>query len=430
MLSIVIDTCIVFYKNVDYTLLMIQRPYYIDALKKSIGSPLIKVITGIRRSGKSSLLVLLEENLITSGIELSRILKVNMESLEFDHLREYGAMYRYVKERLPKGGFFLLDEAQEVSGWERLVSSFLAEGKIECFVTGSNASLLRSELGTLLTGRYIEFPVLPLTFNEYLVFQAERSNSLYGKESSQQNQQSLLVSYMRFGGFPAIQFLDDDNSIVAYLSTLLDSILLRDVVKKHTIRDTEALRRILAFAFDNVGNITSSRRISEYFKSQRRTVSIDTVANYLGYLCDAFALHKVPRFDIKGKQRLEFSEKYYAGDLGLRNALLGYRSSDISGLIENIVFLELLHRGYKVSVGIIGSLEVDFIAEKSGQKVYFQICVSMDDPLTMEREFGSLERIDDHWPKTIITYMPVPLSGRSGIQVVTLNDFLMEPTQL
>ncbi|MCX7027446.1 MAG: ATP-binding protein [Spirochaetes bacterium] len=405
---------------------MIPRPQYTDALRKSIGIPLIKIITGIRRCGKSSLLILLEESLIAGGVEPSRILKVNMESLEFDYLREYGAMYRFVKERLPEGGFFLLDEAQEVSGWERLVASFLAEGKVECFVTGSNASLLTSELGILLTGRYLKFSVLPLTFKEYLVFQAARSIGPNGTESSPQDRRSLLASYLRFGGFPAIQFLGDDDSIAAYLSTLLDSILFRDVVKRHTIRDPEALRRILAFAFDNVGNITSSRRISEYFKSQRRTVSIDTVANYLGYLCDAFALHKVSRFDIKGKQRLEFSEKYYAGDLGLRNALLGYRSSDISGLIENVVFLELLRRGNTVSIGIVGGLEVDFVAEKSGQRAYFQVCVSMDDSSTMEREFGSLKRIDDHWPKTVITYTPTPLSGKLGIQVITLHDFLME----
>jgi predicted AAA+ superfamily ATPase len=405
---------------------MIPRPLYSDALRKSIGTPLIKIITGIRRCGKSSLLILLEESLTAGGVESGRILKVNMESLEFDQLREHGAMYRFVKERLPEGGFFLLDEAQEVTGWERLVSSLLAEGKVECFITGSNASLLTSELGTLLTGRYLEFPVLPLTFKEYLAFQAARSIGPNGTESSPQDRQSLLVRYLRFGGFPATGFLSDDDSIVAYLSTLLDSILLRDVVKRHTIRDPEALRRILAFAFDNVGNITSSRRISEYFKSQRRTVSVDTVANYLGYLCDAFALHKVSRFDIKGKQHLEFSEKYYAGDLGLRNALLGYRSSDISGLIENVVFIELLRRGNTVSVGIIGGLEVDFVAEKSGQREYFQVCVSVDDPSTREREFGSLERIDDHWPKTVITYTPTPFSGKSGIRVITLLDFLME----
>jgi len=349
-----------------------------------------------------------------------------MESLEFDHLREYGAMYRFVKERLPDGGFFLLDEAQEVSGWERLVSSFLAEGKIECFITGSNASLLTSELGTLLTGRFQEFPVLPLTFKEHLTFQSRQANRLNATGAYDQEYQNLLPKYLRFGGFPAIQFLNDDDSILAYLSTLLDSILLRDVVKRHTIRDPEALRRILAFAFDNVGNITSSRRISDYFKSQRRTVSVDTVANYLGYLCDAFALYRVNRFDIKGKQQLEYSEKYYAGDLGLRNALLGYRSNDISGLIENVVFLELLRRGYKVWIGVLGALEVDFVAEKAGEKAYFQVCTSMDDPSTIEREFSSLERISDHWPKTIVTYAPTPLSGKSGIKVLALHDFLVE----
>lgn len=407
---------------------MILRPTYTEALRRSIGTPFIKVITGIRRCGKSSLLALFEESLIADGIDTTRILKVNMESLEFDRLREYDVMYGFVKERLPDGGFFLLDEAQEVSGWERLVSSLLAEGKIECFVTGSNASLLTSELSTLLTGRYLEFPVQPLSFTEFRAFRAARSAELPESEKPNVDEQSLLARYLRFGGFPAIHYLgEDDNSVMSYLSTLLDSILMRDVVKRHTIRDAEALRRILAFAFDNIGNITAARRISEYLKSRRRTVSTDTVANYLAYLCDAFVLHKVPRFDIKGKQHLEYSEKYYAGDLGLRAALLGDRGLDISGIMENAVFLELVRRGYAMSVGILGVLEVDFVAERSGERLYYQVCASLENPATIEREFSSLERIDDQWPKTVITLAPSPLSGRSGIKVVTLLDFLQHP---
>lgn len=420
-LSTIIDNAIAFNNIVDYTCYMIQRPMYTDALRRSIGSPFIKVITGIRRCGKSSILALLKESLIAEGTSANRILSVNMESLEFDHLREYGAMYRFVKERLPEGGFFLLDEAQEVSGWERLVSSLLAERKVECFVTGSNASLLKSELGTLLTGRFQEFSVQPLSIKESLTFREAESSQVYG------DQQALLARYLKFGGFPAIHYLgEDEASIYSYLSTLLDSILMRDVVKCHTIRDPEALRRILAFAFDNIGSITAARRISEYLKSQRRTVSTDTVANYLRYLCDAFVLLKAPRFDIKGKQHLEYSEKYYAGDLGLRNALLGDRGGDIAGIIENVVYLELVRRGYEVSVGAMGAREVDFIARKPGEQLYFQVCSSLESSETIEREFGALEHINDHWPKEVITLTPSLLPGRSGIKIVSLWSFLSE----
>jgi hypothetical protein len=204
----------------------------------------------------------------------------------------------------------------------------------------------------------------------------------------------------------------------------LDRILLRDVVQRHAIRDPDCLRRILAFAMDNVGNVTAARRISEHLKSQRRSVSTDTVANYLGYLCDSFLLHRVPRFDIRGKQHLEYSEKYYAGDLGLRHGLLGFRDRDIAGVLENAVFLELERRGYTVSVGVVGSREVDFVAERSDERRYYQVCSSLTDEATIERELGSLERIDDHWPKAVLVYADSVLAGRSGIKVSSVLDFL------
>jgi uncharacterized protein len=398
---------------------MIERPFYMKAIDRQMGTPLVKVLTGIRRCGKSSLLAMLEGRLLADGVPRNRILSVNMESLQFDEYRDFKSMHAFVREKLPAGGYFLLDEAQHVEGWERLAASLLAEGTVECVLTGSNASLLQSELGTLLTGRYSLVPVFTLSFPEFRAFTA----ASLGDQALPEDP-VLLARYVRVGGFPAIHRLPDDDATVAYLATLLDSILLRDVVQRHAIRDPDGLRRVLAFAMANVGNVTAARRISEYFKSQRRSVSTDTVANYLGYLCDSFLLHRAPRFDIKGKQHLEYAEKYYAGDLGLRHGLLGFRDRDIAGVLENAVFLELKRRGYTVSVGVVGTREVDFVAERSDERRYYQVCSSLADEATIERELGSLERIDDHWPKMVLVYADSVFTGRSGIRVGSVLDFL------
>ncbi|MEI6386614.1 MAG: ATP-binding protein [Spirochaetota bacterium] len=395
---------------------MISRNQFTEQLSRSIGLPLVKVLTGIRRCGKSSVLALFHESLLAKGIDAGRILRVNMESLEFDGYRDYRSLYRFVKERLPAGGHFLLDEAQEVEGWERLVASLLAEGQIETVVTGSNASLLASELGSLLTGRFLEIPIYPLSFPEYLTF-ANKPES----EAA-----SSLGKYLRWGGFPALHsFNNDEEAIRSYLLTLLDSIIYRDVIGRHGIRDPDGLNRVLSFALDNIGNMTSARRISDYLKSQRRVLSTDSAVNYLHYLVDAFVLYRARRYDIKGKLHLDYSEKYYASDLGLRFGLLGWRPDDISGLVENAVYLELRRRGFQISVGRIGSAEVDFVAQRQGEFRYYQACAALSDPATIEREFSALEAIGDHWPKAIIVMNPGPLGGRSGIGVVTLLDFLM-----
>lgn len=393
---------------------MIQRPDYIDRLRAAESRPLIPVLTGIRRCGKSSILALYAEDLLSRGTDPSGLLRINMESLEFDSLREYGAMNRFVRERLPRGGCLLLDEAQEVEGWERLAASLAAEGTIRCVLTGSNAALLASDLGTLLTGRVQKISVETLSFAELAAAKSEESPD------------TLFSRYLRIGGFPILHALDyDEDSAAAYTSTLTDAILMRDVVQRHSIRDPDALRRILAFAFDNIGNITSARKISDYWKSQRRAVSTDTTVNYLGYLCDSFLLRKVRRLDIRGKQHLEYSEKYYAGDIGLRRGLLGRRSGDIAGIVENLVFLELVRRGWKISVGVVGDREIDFTVQRGDELRYYQVCVSLDSQSTIDREFSALEAVDDHWPKSVITLSPSPIPGRNGIPVLPLRDFLL-----
>lgn len=395
---------------------MIARPSYIDRLRHAERLPLIPVLTGIRRCGKSSILNLYADDLVRRGVDPSKILKVNMESLEFDALRDYRAMGRYVAERLPHGGYLLLDEAQEVASWERLAASLLADGSVKCVLTGSNAGLLTSDLGSLLTGRVIEIPVETLSFAELA--------SSKGNDGSEDD----LARYLRIGGFPILHALGyDEENAAAYAATLVDAILMRDVVQRRSIRDPDALRRILAFCFDNTGNITSARRISEYWKSQGRSVSIDTTVNYLGYLCDAFLLRRVRRLDLRGRQHLEYSEKYYVGDVGLRQGLLGAGNANIAGIVENTVYLELYRRGWQVSVGVWGDREIDFVAQRADARRYYQVCAALDSQSTVDREFGALEFIDDQWPKSVISLAAAPMSGRNGIPVVRLRDFLLDP---
>ncbi|MFW5688476.1 MAG: ATP-binding protein [Spirochaetota bacterium] len=397
---------------------MIARPAYIAQLRRAESLPLLPVLTGIRRSGKSSILDLYAADLIERGTNPARILKVNMESLKFDHLREYAAMARYVAEKLPDGGVFLLDEVQEVASWERLAASLLADGAVRCVLTGSNAALLSSDLGTLLTGRVTEIPVETLSFAELAAVAAPGSTD------------ELLARYLRVGGFPVLHALDyDDESAATYDATLVDAILMRDVVQRHSIRDPDALRRILAFAYDNVGNVTSARRITDYWKSQRRSVSVDTTVNYLNYLCESFLLRRVRRLDVRGRQHLEYGEKYYAGDIGLRRGLLGNRSSDIAGVLENVVYLELVRRGARVSVAIVGDREIDFVARAGTSVRYYQVCAALDSQATIDREFGALEAAEDQWPKTVITLAPAPMEGRNGIPVVPLREFLLGTEQ-
>ena len=393
---------------------MIPRPVYIEQLRRAEGLPLIPVLTGIRRCGKSSILALYAEDLAARGTDPSRILTINMESLEFDDVREYRAMARFVAARLPDGGVLLLDEVQEIESWERLAASLLAEGKVRCVLTGSNAALLSADLGTLLTGRVIEIPVETLSLAELAA------------DSPDSERDELLARYMRVGGFPILHALEyDDSSASSYTATLVDAILMRDVVHRHSIRDPDALRRILAFAYDNVGSITSARRITEYWKSQRRSVSVDTTVNYLTYLCESFLLRQVRRMDVRGRQHLEYGEKYYAGDIGLRRGLLGDRSSDIAGVLENLVYLELVRRGYTVSVGIAGDREIDFVARRGDSIRYYQVCAALDRDTTIDREFGALETIADQWPKTVLVLAPAPVTGRSGVPVLPMQDFLL-----
>lgn len=394
---------------------LIPRPSYEEWLKVFLGKPLIKVLTGIRRSGKSSILRRVSMSLLAEGVQEGLVFYVNMELLENERFRDFRILHREVKERAKKFGgriFLFLDEVQEISEWERLANSLLAEGVADITVTGSNALMLSGELASLLGGRYVELPIFPLVFSEYAAFRQEAPV------------QELFLQFIQCGGFPGSLELGPGRE--QYLEALLDSIVLRDVVLRHKLRDVALLRKILVYFSDNIGNLLSARTIAGVLKNERRSLSVETIYNYLEYLKQAFVVYEAKPYDIRGKRLLETGGKVYLADLGLRHALLGFRASDIGQYLENILYLELCKRGWKVSVGRVGEWEVDFRAEKGDLRSYFQVAYLTPDAETLERELRPLRAIRDNCPKFLLTIDPLPASNEEGIQRMPLVEFLTQ----
>ena len=387
--------------------------------------PVIKVITGMRRVGKSVLLELLHQDLLTSGVQPAQILMINKESLQFDFIQTYQDLYSYVNKQFSdktKKNYLFIDEVQEIQQWEKAIASIFTENSADIYITGSNAHLLSSELATLLSGRYIEFPVYPLAFSEFLSF---RGITLPTKDTEQE-----FETYLKFGGLPGIHsFPLTEEVVFPYISSIFNTILLKDVVKRHAIRNVDLLERITRFVFDNCGHIFSANRVSQFLKSQKISLSMDTVQNYLDFLRSAFLIQKVARYDVKGKRLLELYEKYYLGDIGLRHGFVGYQHSDVSGLLENIVYLELKYRGYKVTIGKWDEKEIDFIAEKETEKIYIQVCYLLATPEIIKREFAPLEAIQDHFPKFVLSLDKIGnFSSENGVRWLNLVSFLLAPS--
>jgi uncharacterized protein len=399
---------------------MIKRDMYLNRLLKYLDKPVIKVLTGIRRCGKSSILKLLYDELLSKGTPDENIVFINHESLEFGFIKNYNDLYKFVKGSFKgkKGKkYIILDEVQEVEKWEKAVSSFLSDEIGDIIITGSNAHLLSSELATLLRGRYIEIPVYTLSFKEFLDFRQVQDKAAVDDE---------FKNYLRYGGFPGIHKMDfEDEMIVGYLNSLLNTVILKDVIERNNIRDAALVENIIKYLTDNCGNISSAKGISDYLKSQNVKVSTDTVINYISYLEKAFMFHKVNRYDLKGKKWLEINNKFYSGDIGLRNGLIGYRENDISGVLENLIYLELIGRGYKVGTGVLGSGEIDLIAEKQNEKIYVQVTYLLASESTIKREFGSLEAIDDNYKKMVLSLDKFYPEDINGIQRQYIPDFLL-----
>ncbi len=401
---------------------MIKRDYYLNQLCDYIDKPFIKVITGIRRCGKSAILLLLRDELLKKGITEKQIIHLNFESLELSDIDKAEILYKYVKEKITdkKRYYLLLDEIQEVESWEKAVNSFFVDFNADIYITGSNSRMLSSELATYLTGRYVEIILYTLSFAEYLLFQQVRT----GKES--ENIRNDFSLFLRSGGFPVLHVSDyTEETAGRVVYDIYSSIILHDVVQRNNIRDVELLERVVRFVFDNIGNKFSAGNIADYFKSQQRKIDLNTVYNYLNALEGAYIIYRVPRYDIKGKEILKTLEKYFVGDPALIHAVMGYRDRIISGLLENVVLLELMRRSYRVFTGSSDEKEIDFIAEKGDKKIYVQVSFRMDSQSTIDREFSPLLEIRDHHPKYVVTLDEIWHDNIEGIQHMHIADFLL-----
>jgi uncharacterized protein len=403
---------------------MISRPAYILELMELIDKPFIKILTGIRRSGKSTILKLLKTELISRGIEEQYIILINFESFTFSDLKESAAFYKFIQKKMMGSSkyYLLLDEIQEVEGWEKAVNSFMVDFNVDIYLTGSNSHLLSSELATYLAGRYIEIPVFSLSLNETIEFRKHYlSEELTNKENP-------LSTYLHLGGFPVIHTANyTEETAYKVVHDIYSSVILRDTVQRYKIRDVELLERVVKYAFDNIGNTFSGKNVADYFKSQQRKMDINTIYNYLYALEGAFILYRVSRYDIKGKEILKTQEKFYVSDISLLHANMGFRNRMISGILENIVFLELKRRGYSVFVGKLDNKEIDFIAEMKSEKLYIQVTYKLDSEQTVEREYSGLLSIKDQYPKFVVSMDTDWKESVEGVKHYHISDFLQNP---
>ena len=401
---------------------MIKRESYINEIKKFMNKPIIKVITGMRRSGKSIILKLISEELINEEVSSNNIIYINFESLMFSELTDFKKLYNYIIEKsqtLQGKIYILLDEIQEVEHWEKAINSFMVDLNCDIYITGSNANLLSSELATYIAGRYVEIKIYPLSFKEYIEFaKIQNPSKILSNEE-------YFEQYLQFGGLPGIHNFDyEKENIYQYLSDIYNSVLLKDVIARNGIRDIELLERVVLYILDNIGNTFSAKNISDFLKSQGRKLSRETVYNYLKALENAYIISKVQRYDIKGKALLETQEKFYLMDLGLRHSKLGYRANDIAGYLENIIYLELMRRKYTVNIGKLSTKEVDFIGTLRDEKLYIQVTYLLATPETIEREFYPLKNINDNYPKYVLSMDNLERYNIDGIIRERIIDFL------
>ena len=392
---------------------MVKRTEYLEKLKKIKDMQIIKVITGVRRCGKSTLLSQFRNFLIESGVLEEQIISINFEDLKFEDLKDYKLLYQYINERLVpnKKNYIFIDEIQEVENFQRAVDSLFIKDNTDIYITGSNAMMLSGELATLLSGRYIEISILPLSFSEYLEL------------DETQDVRQTWNKYFENGGFPyAIQIKDDDIR-KDYLTGIYNTVLLKDIVARNKVQDITLLESVVKFLFENIGNIVSPKKIADTLVSYGRKTTSSTVENYIEALKSSFILYKAGRYDIKGKQYLKSLEKYYIVDIGLRKLLINKKHSDIGHILENIVYLELIRRGYTVYIGKIGDLEIDFIAERNNEREYYQVSATILDENTFKREIMPLKKVKDNFQKFIISMDEINLS-EDGIKHINILDFL------
>ena len=398
---------------------MIIRDKYLKRIVDAKDTEFIKVITGVRRSGKSTLLLMFKDYLLNNGIKEENIIHINFESAMYDDIKDYKDLYKYIKNLIKKEKtYLLLDEVQNVKSWEKAINSFNVDFNIDIYITGSNAYLLSSELSTLLSGRYIEIKMYPLSFKEYLTFNNYDENNLEDK----------FNEYLKYGGLPAITTIKNNNELVlSYLSDIYNTIVKKDIINRNNIKDTALLENIIKFLSNNIGSPISSTKISDYLNSNKISEKSNhqTIDNYLNMLEKSFIMYKAERTDIKSKSLLKTLGKYYIADTGIRNIILGFRNIDEGHLLENIVYLELLRRGYRVNIGKTNDYEVDFVAENPNNIKYYQVVQTLKDEKVKQRELRSLECIDDNYEKTILTMDKSINTDYNGIKVINIIDWLI-----
>ena len=395
---------------------MILRPDYIEAVKPFMDAPLVKILTGVRRCGKSTIFEMIRQELLERGIPEDHIIMKKYTEMDIPDTITAKQMYDELVSRVEddKRYYFLLDEIQEIKGWEKAVNSLLEGMNADIYVTGSNSKLMSSEISTYLTGRYISIPVFTLSFREYLEF----------KKESTQSYDKLLEEYIKFGGFPIIALGEyEQQSAYQIVDGIYHTVVSRDIVKRHRINKQDLFDRVVKYVIENMGKTFSASSIYNFLKSENRKVSIESIYNYLRWLEQAFIIFPCERYDMQGKSILKTQEKYYLADVSFRYALFGYNRKMLDGVMENIVYLELCRRGYDVYVGKNNTKEIDFIAIHKDEKIYVQVCVQI--PENSNREVGNLMKIRDHYPKYVVTLNEMDVGIENGIRIVHLRDFLL-----
>ena len=402
---------------------MLKRDEYIKQIVPFIDKDVIKVLTGIRRSGKSVMLKLLIEELKNRGINENQFIYINFENLKYRNLKNYERLYDFILNKVDdkyKSYYIFLDEIQEVEEWERCVNSLRVDEELrfDIYITGSNAKLLSGELSTYLAGRYIEFVVYPFSFKEFFEIMKEKNKEIDLKEAFQ--------DYVKFGGMPFLHNLDYNfEASMQYLQDLYASIILKDITQRNNIRDTDLLERIINYVIMNIGNTFSATSISKFFKSENRKVATETILNYIKACEEAFLVYRVARNDLLGKKILNVNEKYYIADHGIREAIMENNQKNINQVLENIVYFEMLRRGYNIKIGKVDNLEVDFVCKKNDETIYIQVSYLLASEDTKEREFSVLENIKDNYPKYVLSMDEFDMS-RNGIKHVNLIEFLIK----
>ena len=394
---------------------MIERLEYLEKLKKWKDKDVIKVLTGIRRCGKSTLYELFINYLHSVGIDSKHIIFINLEAPDYD-FQNYKDLYNYVMEKIGDSGkyYVFLDEVQNVKEFQKAVDGLYIKKNVDVYITGSNAYLLSGELATLLSGRYIEIRMLPLSFREY--------RDYFGVSGDEK----LYLKYVNNSSFPYALKLDDEGEVDDYLDSIYNTIIVKDIAIRKKLADTGMLRSITEFLFSSVGSTMSVKKIADTLNSNGRKISVHTVESYLEALTESYIFNRVSRYDIKGKQYLETGEKYYATDVTMRYALLGRKNLDVGHILENVVYLELIRRGYRVYIGKIGDNEVDFIAINKEGREYYQVSYTTRDEKTLERELSSLQKISDHYPKFILTMDMDPVADYEGIKRINVLEWLVK----